>query len=88
MILGREEETHREKGRNTNVKEIIDQLPPVIALTRDQTQTHNLGVSPDQESDPQAFGVQPTEPPGRGLSVILELPNNTLPEMYSSFRYF
>ena len=46
-----------------------DQLPLVHAPIRDQT--HNLGICPDSESNPQPlFGVQdgsPTESPGQGL---------------------
>ena len=33
----------------------INWLPPVYTLTRDRT--HNLGVCPDQELNPQPFGV-------------------------------
>ena len=38
----------------------IDQLPPIRTPTGDQT--HNLGMCPDQESNPQAFGVQDSAP--------------------------
>ena len=38
----------------------MDQLPPVHGPTGDLTR--NLGVCPDQESDPQPFGVRDDTP--------------------------
>ena len=49
---GRERERERETGKHWN----IDRLPPVWALTGDQT--HNLGMCPDRGSNPQVFGVR------------------------------
>ena len=43
-----------ERGRNTCW------LPPIRALIRNQT--HNLDTCPDQESDPQLFGVRTDAP--------------------------
>ena len=50
----------RERGRgeiegNMGVRENISRLPPVNALTRDQT--HHLGMGPDWELNPQSFGA-------------------------------
>ena len=54
LILEREKE--RQTDRQTLMWEInLDLLPLVCASTRDWT--CNLGMFPDQESNPQAFGV-------------------------------
>ena len=45
----------RERGRNIDVRERIIGLPPVCALTEDQT--HNLGTCPNPGSNSQPFGV-------------------------------
>ena len=48
-------ETERE--RETSIWERnIHLLPPIHSLTKDWTR--NLGMCPDQESNPQPFGVQ------------------------------
>ena len=60
----------REREGNINVRN-INQLPPVRALTGDQT--HNFGMCPDQELNSQPFGVRdntPTEPPSQGIKII------------------
>ena len=49
----------RERKRNINVRN-INRLPPILALTGDQT--HKVGVCPDQELDLQPFGVQADTP--------------------------
>ena len=63
LILEREEgvgeggrETERERGRQRN----IDWLPPVHALTGDQT--CNLGLCADRKLNPQPFRVQDDPP--------------------------
>ena len=60
LILEREERGERKRERN------INWLPPIYALTGDGT--HNLAMFPDQESNPQPFGVwddAPTESPAQ-----------------------
>ena len=56
------------KGGGGKIEKNIDRLPPVCTPTGDGT--HNLGMCPDPELNPQPFGVwmtlQPTEPPGQG----------------------
>ena len=49
LILDREEGGEREEERER------DRLHPVYTLTGDQTR--NLGMCPDQESNPQPFGA-------------------------------
>ena len=69
LLLEREE--GRERERNIDVRETVIGLPPVHAPTRNQT--HNLGMCPDWESNPQPFGVwddAPTELPGQGSICI------------------
>ena len=46
-------------GRERNVS----QLPPVLALTRDQT--HNLSMCPDQELNSNTFGAWDSTPTNR-----------------------
>ena len=71
MLLEREEGRERE----TLMSEKHDQLPFVRTQTRDQT--HNLGVCPDQESNPQPFSYrmmfQPTEPHQPGLYFLFRV---------------
>ena len=55
--MERERERKREKH---NVREKHPTLPPVHTPTRDRT--HSLGMCPDQESNPQPFGVWENAP--------------------------
>ena len=48
----------------------IDWLPPIRAPTRDWT--WNLGMCPDQESNPQPFGVQDDTPTNRATQPGLQ----------------
>ena len=58
---GRGREGRRERERETLISgRNIDQLPPIYALTRDQT--CNLGMCPDQGSNLQPSGVQDIAP--------------------------
>ena len=50
----------RGKGRSRERQTDIDQLLPICAPTRDQT--CNLGMCPDQESNPQPLGAQDNTP--------------------------
>ena len=72
LILQREEAIER-KTETSLWERNIDQLPPVCTPTGDQT--HNLGMCPDQGSDPQllvhGMMLQPTEPPGQGKDQYL-----------------
>ena len=57
LILEREEgkrrrEREKERERDLDVRN-FDQLPPVYVLTGDWT--HNLGMCPDWELNPQSF---------------------------------
>ena len=53
----RESEGEREREREKHQCErSVDWLPPICALTMDQT--HNLGMCPDRESNLQPFGVR------------------------------
>ena len=58
----------REKDRDRKRERNIYQLPPIHPLTVDWT--HNLGMCPDQELNPQflvyRLMFQPTESPGQG----------------------
>ena len=61
---GRETKGYRETERE---KKTLMGWPPAHARTRDQT--HNLGMCPDWESNPQPFGARgnaSTESPGQG----------------------
>ena len=58
---GSERERERERERETSVwGRNIRQLPPICTQTGDGTR--NLGMCPDQESNPQSFGVRDDAP--------------------------
>ena len=59
LIDFRERGRQRERERNIDVRN-IDWLPLVCAPTRDRA--HNLGMCPDQESNPKPSGGQRTLP--------------------------
>ena len=76
LILEKEEGRGRKEGREEGRRErerIIDWLPPIGTLTKDQT--CNLGTCPDQELNPWPFGVwddAPTEPLGQGTALLFK----------------
>ena len=55
LILEREEGRQKEKERERDRQTDIDQLPPVCAPMGGQT--HNLGMCPEWELNPQPFRV-------------------------------
>ena len=66
----RERERERDRQTDIDVRNIDWSLPPVHALTGEQT--CNLGMCPDRESDLQPVSVwddsQSMEPPGQGYT--------------------
>ena len=64
MLIDFRERRREREGRRDRQTEIdvrnINQLPFVCTPTRDPT--HNLGMCPDRESNPQTFGVKDNTP--------------------------
>ena len=52
----RESNREKERGRNIDVRKKHHWLPPVLTQTGDGT--YDLGICPNQESNPQLFGVR------------------------------
>ena len=59
LILDRKEERWR-KRENIDVERNIDWLPPISTLIGDRIS--NLGMCPDQEANPQPFGLWDNAP--------------------------
>ena len=60
MLIDFRDRERRERERNTNEREALTGLPFIHSLTKDQT--HNLGMCPGQNSNPQPLALQDDTP--------------------------